>query len=177
MQSCSQEYPNTPKSTSDTAPKGDNKSVYEQPSQPSDLPNNQEVKPKIIKSPPKKDKTKGPARQKPEDPKISSINTKSEGHFVNPSLQKWEESFKADPNWEDLYTNSVTYFLQSVEKNLIANPGRSTTRAAIVREYGEKMSTIFYKTPEFSEYAKQKFENSPAFQKFISQHADQIIKD
>ena len=96
---------------------------------------------------------------------------------MNPSMSKWEESFKADPTWEDLYSNSVTYFLQSVEKNLIANPGRSTTRAAIVREYGEKMSTTFYKTPEFSEYAKQKFENSSTFQKFISQHADQITKD
>jgi hypothetical protein len=177
LPSCSQENPNTPKTTSDTAPKGDNKSVYEQPSLPSDLPNNQEVKPKIIKSPPKKDKTKGPARQEPEEAKTTSVETQPKENYVNPSMPKWEESFKADPNWEDLYTNSVTYFLQSVEKNLIANPERSTTKESIIREYKEKMSVTFYKTPEFAEYAKDKFEKSKELHEFLVLHSQQITGD
>ena len=92
-------------------------------------------------------------------------------------MPNWEASFKTDPKWEELYSQSITYYLQSVEKNLNANPGRTTTQETLVREYKEKMSVTFYKTPEFAEYAKQKFEKSEALQAFTTQHAQQITKD
>ena len=177
MPSCSQENPNTPKDSGDNVTKGNDQTVYKKPPVASDSLHPQIDKPKFIKTSPKIVKTKGPSRQEPKEAKTTSVETQPKENYVNPSMPKWEESFKADPTWEDLYSNSVTYFLQSVEKNLNANPERSTTKETIIREYKEKMSVTFYKTPEFAEYAKDKFEKSVALQEFLVLHAQQITRD
>lgn len=177
LQSCSQENPNPPKDSGNNIRKGDDQTVYKKPPVPMDSLNAQTDKPKVIKTSPKIVKTKGPARQEPKAVQTPSVEPQPKDNYVNPSMPKWEASFKTDPKWEELYSQSITYYLQSVEKNLNANPGRTTTQETLVREYKEKMSVTFYKTPEFAEYAKQKFEKSEALQAFTTQHAQQITKD
>jgi LAS superfamily LD-carboxypeptidase LdcB len=94
--------------------------------------------------------------------------------FNNPSLDKWSSTYLNDPQWRAQYSESVAYYLASVQRNLDQNPQRKTDKSTIVSNYREKMSQTFYRSPEFVEFARSQFEKSDELSDFIVRNAGQI---
>lgn len=94
--------------------------------------------------------------------------------FNNPSLDKWSSTYLNDPQWRAQYSESVAYYLASVQRNLDQNPQRKTDKSTIVSNYREKMSQTFYRSPEFVEFARSQFEKSNELSDFIVRNAGQI---
>lgn len=97
--------------------------------------------------------------------------------FNNPNLEQWSNTYLNDPQWQEQYSASVTYYLNSVQRNLDQNPQRKTDKSTIVSNYREKMSQTFYRSPEFVEFARSQFEKSKELSDFIVRNSGQITAD
>lgn len=97
--------------------------------------------------------------------------------FKNPALDQWANTYLNDPQWQEQYSASVTYYLNSVQRNLDQNPQRKTDKSTIVSTYREKMSQTFYRSPEFVEFARSQFEKSKELSDFIVRNSGQITAD
>ena len=97
--------------------------------------------------------------------------------FKNPSLEKWENGFGKDPQWMQLYQESIIRYLNGVEFNLNQQPELQISRSKLVEVYGKKMFDTFQLTPEFAEFAKHRFRESSEFYLFVRKHANQITED
>jgi hypothetical protein len=97
--------------------------------------------------------------------------------FNNPGLDKWSSTYLNDPQWQEQYSASVSYYLSSVQRNLDQNPERKTDKSTIVSNYREKMSQTFYRSPEFVEFARSQFEKSLELSAFLVRNGGQITVD
>ena len=97
--------------------------------------------------------------------------------YTNPSLSEWEEHFEKDPKWMALYQESVDHYLTGVANNLDQQTDLHIARSILVFVYGKKMNETFLLSPEFVEFAKNKFEHSTELSTFIQTHPTRIIED
>lgn len=97
--------------------------------------------------------------------------------YTNPSLSLWDEHFGKDPKWMALYQESVDHYLLGVANNLEQQPTLRIARSMLVFVYGKKMNETFVLSPEFVEFAKNKFEHSTELSAFIQTHPTRIIED
>jgi hypothetical protein len=97
--------------------------------------------------------------------------------FENPSMEKWENGFGKDPQWMQLYQESISRYLTGIDHNLNQQPNLRISRSKLIEVYGKKMFDTFQLTPEFAEFAKNRFSESPEFYLFVSKHSNQIIED
>jgi len=111
------------------------------------------------------------AEKKPQD----TLTTTYE--YTNPSLSQWDTHFGNDPKWMAIYQESVDHYLLGVANNLERQLDLSITRSMLVFVYGKKMNETFLLSPEFVEFAKNKFEHSTELRTFIQTHPMRIIED
>jgi len=97
--------------------------------------------------------------------------------YTNPSLSQWEAHFGNDPKWMAIYQESVDHYLLGVANNLERQPDLSIMRSMLVFVYGKKLNETFPLSPEFVEFAKNKFEHSTELHTFIQTHPKRIIED
>jgi len=97
--------------------------------------------------------------------------------FENPSMEKWENGFGKDPQWMQLYQESISRYLTGIDHNLNQQPNLRISRSKLIEVYGKKMFDTFQLTPEFAEFAKHRFSESPEFYLFVSKHSNQITED
>jgi len=97
--------------------------------------------------------------------------------YTNPSLSQWEAHFGNDPKWMAIYEESVDHYLLGVSNNLERQSDLSITRSMLIFVYGKKMNETFLLSPEFVEFAKNKFEHSTELRAFIQTHPMRIIED
>ena len=97
--------------------------------------------------------------------------------FENPSMEKWENGFGKNPQWMQLYQESISRYLTGIENNLNQQPNLRISRSKLIEVYGKKMFDTFQLTPEFAEFAKHRFSESPEFYLFVSKHSNQITED
>ncbi|MEY4126897.1 MAG: hypothetical protein RL737_1086 [Bacteroidota bacterium] len=97
--------------------------------------------------------------------------------YKNPSLSQWDAHFGNDPKWMAIYQESVDHYLLGVANNLERQSDLLITRSMLIFVYGKKMSETFLLSPEFVEFAKNKFEHSTELRTFIQTHPMRIIED
>jgi hypothetical protein len=97
--------------------------------------------------------------------------------YTNPSLSQWGAHFGNDPKWIAIYQESVDHYLLGVANNLERQPDLSITRSMLIFVYGKKMNETFLLSPEFVEFAKNRFEHSTELHTFIQTHPARIIED
>ena len=97
--------------------------------------------------------------------------------YKNPSLSQWDSHFGNDPKWMAIYQESVEHYLLGVANNLDRQSDLSITRSMLIFVYGKKMNETFLLSPEFVEFAKNKFEHSTELRTFIQTHPMRIIED
>jgi len=94
--------------------------------------------------------------------------------YVNPNQAKWDETFGNDSKWMSVYNESVYHFLVGCQNNLDSKPSLTMEKEVMVHAYAEKMYNTFFLTPEFGEFCKMKFENSPELQNFIRKNSGRV---
>jgi hypothetical protein len=97
--------------------------------------------------------------------------------FENPSMEKWKNGFGNDPQWMQLYQESISRYLKGIDYNLKQQPTLRISRSKLIEVYGKKMFDTFPLSPEFAEFAKHNFSESPELYLFVSQHPNQITED
>jgi hypothetical protein len=97
--------------------------------------------------------------------------------YTNPSLSQWDSHFGNDPKWMAIYKESVDHYLLGVANNLERQSDLRITRSMLIFVYGKKMNETFLISPEFVEFAKNKFEHSPELQTFIQKYQTRITED
>ena len=135
----------------------------------------------ITKEPIKEHLTRNPLPK--EEPSTLKREKKSQNtltktyEYTHPSLSEWEEHFEKDPKWMALYQESVDHYLIGVANNLEQQSNLRIARSILVFVYGKKMNETFLISPEFVEFAKNKFEHSTELSTFIQTHPTRIIED
>lgn len=97
--------------------------------------------------------------------------------FENPSMEKWKNGFGNDPQWMQLYQESISRYLNGIDYNIKQQPTLRISRSKLIEVYGKKMFDTFPLSPEFAEFAKHNFSESPELYLFVSQHSNQITED
>ena len=97
--------------------------------------------------------------------------------FENPSMEKWKNGFGKDPQWMQLYQESISRYLNGIDYNIKQQPTLRISRSKLIEVYGKKMFDTFPLSPEFAEFAKHNFSESPELYLFVSQHSNQITED
>jgi len=97
--------------------------------------------------------------------------------YKNPSLSQWDAHFGNDPKWMAIYQESLDHYLLGVANNLERQSDLSITCSMLIFVYGKKMNETFLLSPEFVEFAKNKFEHSTELRTFIQTHPMRIIED
>lgn len=137
--------------------------------------------PLITKEPIKEHLTRNPLPKKEpstlKTEKRSQIMLTETYEYTNPALSEWEAHFEKDPKWMALYQESVDHYLTGVANNLDQQPNLHIARSILVFVYGKKMNETFVLSPEFVEFAKNKFEHSTELSTFIQTHRTRIIED
>jgi hypothetical protein len=76
-----------------------------------------------------------------------------------------------------LYQESISRYLNGIDHNLKQQPTLRISRSKLIEVYGKKMFDTFQLNPEFAEFAKHNFGESPELYLFVSQHSNQITED